>query len=96
VLNEIVDGWSLFIDGLESGQNYNITIVAKNDTQTLTTFHTATATVTEADPETEEIAEGIEQITNHKSQITNKVLRDGVLYIERNDKTYNARGAEMR
>jgi hypothetical protein len=44
----------------------------------------------------EEIAEGIEQITNDKSQMTNKVLRDGVLYIERNGKTYNAQGAEVR
>jgi hypothetical protein len=40
--------------------------------------------------------EGIEQITNHKLQITNKVLRDGVLYIERNGKTYNAMGTEVR
>jgi hypothetical protein len=38
----------------------------------------------------------IDQIANDKSQITNKVLRDGVLFIERNGKTYNAQGAEMR
>lgn len=42
--------------------------------------------------------EGIEQPTSDSSQKgrANKVLRDGVLYIERNGKTYNAQGAEVR
>ena len=40
--------------------------------------------------------EGIEQITNDELRMTNKVIRDGVLYIERNGKTYNAQGAEVR
>ena len=40
--------------------------------------------------------QGIEQMTNHKSQMTNKFLRNGVLLIERNGKTYNAQGAEVR
>ncbi len=40
--------------------------------------------------------EGIEQITNDELRMTNKVIRDGVLYIERNGKTYNAHGAEVR
>ena len=40
-------------------------------------------------------AEGIEQFTINNSQFT-KVIRDGVLYIERNGKTYNAQGAEVR
>ena len=37
---------------------------------------------------------GIDQITNHQSQITNhKLLHDGVLYILRDGKIYNAQGA---
>ncbi len=89
-LYEEGEAWKLRVNGLEYGKNYNITILAQNDTQTLATFHTTTATVTEADPQ------GIEQITNDELRMTNKVLRDGVLYIERNGKTYNAQGAEMR
>ncbi|MBQ3997833.1 MAG: hypothetical protein II644_00685 [Paludibacteraceae bacterium] len=42
-------------------------------------------------------AEGIEEITDDKSQITNtrKIIRDGILYILRNGKTYTATGAEI-
>jgi hypothetical protein len=42
------------------------------------------------------LAEGIDQITNDKSQMTNKVLRDGQLFILRNGKTYTASGAEVK
>ena len=43
-------------------------------------------------------AEGIEEITDDKSQITNtrKIFRDGILYILRNGKTYTATGAEVK
>ena len=42
--------------------------------------------------------EGIEQPSSDSSQKgrANKILRNGVLYIERNGKTYNAQGAEVR
>ena len=89
-LYEEGEAWKLRVNGLEYGKNYSITILAKDDTRTLATFHTTTATVTEADPQ------GIEQITNDELRMTNKVLRDGVLYIERNGKTYNAMGAEVK
>ena len=38
----------------------------------------------------------IDQITNDKSQMTNKVIRNGMLLIERDGKLYNATGAEIR
>ena len=38
----------------------------------------------------------IDQITNDELRMTNKVIRDGVLLIERNGKTYNAQGAEVK
>ena len=41
------------------------------------------------------LSEGIE-FTNDELQITNKFLKDGVLLIERNGKTYNALGAEVQ
>lgn len=90
-LYEEGEAWKLRVNGLEYGKNYNITILAKDDTQTLATFHTATATVTEADPQ------GIEEPTSQESRVkSQKKLRDGVLYIERNGKTYNAQGAEVK
>lgn len=43
-------------------------------------------------------AEGIEEITNDQSQMTNprKFLRDGILFILRGDKTYTVTGQEAR
>ena len=41
-------------------------------------------------------AQGIDQITNDKSQMTNKVIYNGMLFIERNGKIYNALGQPMR
>lgn len=40
--------------------------------------------------------QGFKQITNDQSPMTNKVLINGVLYIERNGKIYNALGAEVQ
>ena len=40
--------------------------------------------------------EGIDQITNDQSPMTNKVIRDGQFFIERNGKTYNAAGQEIK
>ena len=41
-------------------------------------------------------ATDIDQITNQKSHITNKVLKDGHLFILRDGKTYNVLGAEIK
>ena len=40
--------------------------------------------------------EAIDQVTHRSSSTGQKLLRDGVLLIERNGKTYNAHGAEVR
>jgi hypothetical protein len=43
-----------------------------------------------------EKGQGIEEI-NHQSEIINhKFIKDGILFIERNGKTYNALGAEVQ
>ena len=40
--------------------------------------------------------QGIDQIANDQLQMTNKVLRDGKLFIEKNNKTYDALGSEIK
>ena len=40
--------------------------------------------------------EGIEEITNDQSPMTNKVIRDGHIFILRGDKTYTLQGQEVR
>ena len=86
VVNEMAEGWRLLINGLESGVKYNITILAKDNTHTLATFHASTSTAQESSPE------GIYNVQSYKGQCT-KVLRDGQLLIEKNGKIYNAQGA---
>ena len=39
---------------------------------------------------------GFEQITNDQSSMSNKTIKNGVLLIERNGKTYNVMGTEVR
>lgn len=41
-------------------------------------------------------SEGVEEVPSDQGQSTNKILRNGLLLIERNGKTYNALGAEMK
>lgn len=86
VLNEEAEGWTLHIDGLEYGKTYDITVLAKDDTQTIATFHTSTTTITD----------GIENANANANANANKLIREGILYIERNGKTYNALGAEIK
>jgi hypothetical protein len=46
----------------------------------------------QADP-----TEAIEEVRDRHSAVSSqKVIRDGVIYIERNGKTYNAQGAEVK
>lgn len=45
---------------------------------------------------TELLPQGIVQTTGDLRPITNKILRDGKLFIQRGDKTYNAQGAVMK
>lgn len=43
-----------------------------------------------------DLPEGFSQITNDKSQMTNKVIVNGKLFIIKNGKTYNALGVEVK
>ena len=42
------------------------------------------------------IGEGIDHVTDDQSSMTNKVLRNGLLFIERNGRTYTTSGQEMK
>ena len=88
-------GFAFTVTGLEEGTSYDLTITAKDaNGQTL---QTTTQTFT-----TEGVT-GVDQITNNhgfadrkKSQMTNKVLRNGQLFILRGDKPYTVQGQEVR
>ena len=43
-----------------------------------------------------QVATGVNQITNDQSQMTDKVIKDGVLYILRGDKTFTITGQEVK
>ena len=81
-------GFSYTVIGLESGTAYDVTITAKDADGT--TLNTETASFTTTD------AQAVNQITNDKSQMTNKVLHNGMLLIERNGRTYTATGQEIK
>jgi len=40
--------------------------------------------------------QGIESVTGYGLPVTGKIIRNGLLFIERNGKIYNAQGAEIR
>jgi len=80
-------GWQYSIDGLETGTTYSCTVIAKNGETPLysktVSFITSTATA-------------IDQITNDKSQMANKIIKDNQLLIIRDGKTYSVQGAEVQ
>ncbi len=80
-------GWQYSIDGLETGTTYSCTVIAKNGETPLysktVSFTTSTATA-------------IDQITNDKSQMANKIIKDNQLLIIRDGKTYSVQGAEVQ
>ena len=81
-------GFAFTVTGLEEGTSYDLTITAKDGNGTTLDEKTIAFTTS---GET-----GVDQITNNKSQMTNKVLRNGQLFILRGDKTYTVQGQEVR
>ena len=81
-------GFAFTVTGLESGTTYDLTITAKNGGGS--TLDTKTVSFTT------ESAQGINQITNDQSQMTNKIIRNGNVFILRGDKTYSITGQEVK
>jgi len=97
------DGAVLKTDYVYEGENATPPEVSEREGYTFSGWDGSYKTVTENRiliAQYEEIPQGIEEVkptsdSSLKSR-ANKVVRDGVLYIERNGKTYNAQGAEVK
>ena len=82
------DGFSFTVTGLDSNTSYDLTITAKNNSgatlsQKNTSFKTSGVSV-------------IDQISNNQLPMSNKVIRNGQLYILRDGKTYTVQGQEVK
>ncbi|MCQ2347373.1 MAG: hypothetical protein MJZ92_05545 [Paludibacteraceae bacterium] len=76
--------------GFEVGTKYTYTIVTKNNGSK--TFYSETGSF-----KTTDITTSIENVDSQKPHIeSQKVMHNGVLYIERNGKIYNALGGKLR
>lgn len=83
-----VNGWKYTVDGLEADTEYEYTVTAKNSEDGV--IYTKTGTFTT------QASEGIVQTTIDQRPITNKLIRDGQIYIIRGDKTYTLQGQEIK
>ena len=81
-------GFSFTITGLKSGTAYTYTLTAKNEQ--------GVAIDTKNGSFTTEGPQAIDQITKNQLQMTNKVIRDGQLLIQRGDELFNAQGARVK
>ena len=79
-------GWQYTIGGLEAGTAYSCTVIAKNGGETL---YSKTRNFTTTN------GTAVDQITNDKSQMANKIIKDNQLLIIRDGKTYSVQGAEV-
>ena len=83
------NGFEFTVTGLDRGTGYDLTMTSKDSggstlDQKTVSFTTTTETTT-----------GIDQVGQQKTVNTNKVIRNGILYIERDGKIYNAQGARV-
>ena len=84
------EGFRFTVTGLTSNTEYNYSITAKDDAaQPLDTKSGSFTTTTG-------VATALDQITNEKCQMTNKVLRNGQIFILRGDKIYTLTGQEVK
>jgi len=84
---QTTNGWKYTIDGLEANSEYEYTVTAKNSEDGVIYTKTASFT-TQASEDLESV-----QPSNVRSQ---KIIRNGQLVIERDGKTFNATGAQIK
>ena len=83
-------GLRFTVIGLSSGTNYHLTIDTKDaNDQVIASYAVDFST-------TDEVSEGLDQITNDQSPITNKIIIDGQILILRGNRTYTLTGAEVK
>ena len=83
-------GFSFTVTGLEEGTSYDLTLTAKDSGGNTLDSKTVSFS-TEGDA-----PQGIDQITNDKWEMTNKIIRDGQVFILRGNKTYTLTGQEVK
>ena len=82
-------GFAFTVTGLNSGTGYDLTMTSKDSGGA--TLQTKTVSFT-----TTGEAQGINQITNDKWEMTNKIIRDGNVLILRGEKVYTVTGQEVK
>jgi hypothetical protein len=83
------NGLQFTVTGLNSATHYALTLQAKDDQDAVLASYSSEFTTTGT-------ATGINQITNDKWEMTNKIIRDGQLFILRGNKTYTLTGQEVK
>ena len=86
------NGMQFTVTGLNSGTHYAFDFKTKDAQDAVLASYTGEFTTTGQT----EVPTDIDQTTNDQLQTTNKVIRDGRLFILRGDKTYTITGQEIR
>ena len=85
-------GFSFTVTGLESGTNYDLTMTSKdNNGTTLQTQEISFTTTVDG-----ETIEAIDQISQQPNANSQKLIKDGQLFIFRGEKVYTLQGQEVR
>ena len=84
---QTASGWKYTVDGLETNVEYTYTVTAKDSEDDVVYTKTGTFTT--------QASEGIESV-QHSAVRGQKIIRDGMLLIEKNGKTFNAIGVEVK
>lgn len=84
---QTVKGWQYKVDGLDYNAQYSYTITAKSKNTTLFTQTVSFVTTS---------SEGIEEINENNISSSNKILRNGKIYIFHGEKAYTLQGQEVK
>ena len=91
-----VNGFRFVVTGLDEGSHYSLRLTAKDASElTLDMFSATFTTKGTAPSDRPEDPEGVEDVQRDDVQCT-KVLRDGVLYILRDGKTFTTQGQLLK
>ena len=84
------DNFQFTVEGLDPSTTYEYEFVAHGETDEVIENLTGSFTTTA------EVPTDINEVTNDKAQITNKIIKDNHVFILRGDKTYTITGQEVR
>lgn len=82
-------GFAFTVTGLNGGTDYDLTLTSKDSNGATLNSNTISFTTT-GEPQ------GIEDVINNPSQMTNKVIRNGQIFILRGEKVYTLQGQEVK